>query len=154
MYMTNRWVEIYSSRVQRLIDLLDQKDPQWFKRRTLFSEVIEFELGKNFFVSFFLENEKLHDTVNDIMIRWFDGLRKQFDADFEEEEREAEAVMSKQFLLGTMIEEEFKEDAKHQQKCLDFAWWLAVSEKSPPLDKFQKGLFERRRQALWTSLKD
>jgi hypothetical protein len=130
----NQQIEIYRQRVKKLIELLNQQDPNWIRLRTWVKDMLEFELGNDFFIEFFIkEDDDLTNLQNHVVTAWADNIVKQSDPKNDDEIFKATSeALANTGLLGTEIDVAYlsapSEEVVLQQKCLDFAWWVTMTD--------------------------
>ncbi len=140
----NKQIEIYKERVKKLIDLLNQKDPNWISHVD-YNKLLDFELGDDFFAVFFIKNDdKLTEIQNSVIIPWVDSIISEKETKDEDEFLEATGdAVNQTHLLGTNIDFKYlslsAEEIIDQQKYLDYAWWISIKKIIyPTLNSFKK----------------
>ncbi|MEI8252511.1 MAG: hypothetical protein WCG25_01900 [bacterium] len=156
----NQQIEIYRQRVKKLIELLNQQDPNWISTRTWVKAILEFELGNDFFIEFFIrEDDDLTNLQNHVVTAWADNIVKQSDPKNDDELfKTTSEALAKTCLLGTEIDVAYlsapSEEIVHQQKCLDFAWWVTMTDIIYPMTSPQyKAKLKKRAKELADKLK-
>lgn len=127
-------IETYKERVQKLLNLFNEQDPDWIQRRTWTNALLDFELGQDFFIRFFIKyDDDLTSLQTYIITAWADAIvdQKQYEDDAELLKATSDAL-SQTCLLGTEIDPEYlntpRVEIVYQQKCLDYAWWIIIKE--------------------------
>jgi hypothetical protein len=153
----NKQIEIYKERVKKLIDLLNQKDPNWISHVD-YNKLLDFELGDDFFAVFFIKNnDKLTEIQNSVIIPWVDSIISGKETKDEDEFLEATGdAVNQTHLLGTNIDFKYlslsAEEIIDQQKYLDYAWWISIKKIIyPTLNSFKK-LMDKKELELKKSI--
>lgn len=153
----NKQIEIYKERVKKLIELLNQKDPNWISYVD-YNKLLDFELGDDFFAVFFVDNDdKLTKIQNSTIIPWVDGIINEKKTKDENEFLEATGnAVNQTYLLGTNIDFEYlslsAEEIINQQKYLDYAWWRSIKKIIYPTLNSFKSVMDKKELELKKSL--
>lgn len=127
-------IENYQQKVQILLDLFYQEDAHWMSKRTWIKAMLKFELGEDFFVSFFIQGgEKLQDFEVAVVTPWLDTLVNQEKPTGDDEILEAtNDALSQMYLLGAELHPKFlavsRDIALEEQVFLDYAWWTLIKD--------------------------
>ena len=70
-----REVEIYEKRVEKLLGMFNKENLSWTQKRTWLKDMLEFKLGSDFFVKFFIEkDDKLTRFQDRVITIWADEI--------------------------------------------------------------------------------
>lgn len=151
----NKQIEVYKERVQKLLSLLKEQDPNWISRKKWPISMLEFELGDDFFVRFFIEkDDSLTEIQNHVITGWADDIINARLPQNDEERLEITAdILSTTYLLGTEINPEYlsssQEEILQQQKYLDYAWWTSMKDIIyPTTSKQYKAKLDKKAEEL------
>lgn len=157
----NNQIEVYKERVQKLLNLLKGQDPDWISKKKWPIAMLEFELGRDFFVSFFVEkDDSLTEIQNHVITSWADDLVNARSPQSDDDRFEITAdILSTTYLLGTEINPEYlsssEEEILQQQKYLDYAWWTSMKDIIyPTTSKQYKAKLDKKAEKLLEETKD
>lgn len=127
-----REVKIYEKRVEVLLGMFNKENLSWTQKRTWLKDMLEFKLGSDFFVKFFIEkDDKLTQFQDRVITIWADEIVNSKNPQSDDERFEiTDSVMRTSYLIGTEIDPNYltgqTEEVFFQQKCLDYAWWISM----------------------------
>ncbi|MEI7558325.1 MAG: hypothetical protein WCJ45_06015 [bacterium] len=125
-------IQIYKERVEKLVMLFNEYDPAWIHRRTWIRPLLNFDLGTDFFIRFFIKpDDDLTSLQNAVITSWADAIVGNDPSRTQREILEITSdALSKTCLIGTEIDANYlhtpPEEILYQQKCLDYVWWTTI----------------------------
>ncbi|MEI6673384.1 MAG: hypothetical protein WCL02_09105 [bacterium] len=127
-------IENYQQKIQILLDLFNQQDAHWMSKRTWIKAMLNFDLGEDFFITFFLQKDtQINDFQNAVIFPWVDNLVNEKNPQDDDERLEVTSdAVGQTYLLGTELHPKFlavsREIAREEQVFLDYAWWILIKD--------------------------
>jgi hypothetical protein len=148
--MTNTDIEncrkLYKERIQKFIDFLNQVNAKWITKRAWFTDLHEFELGKDFFSIVFSADEDAPADKDKFYKEIFIEASTNAQEEFGEKDN---------LECGLEIEKGLDKNEKEcHQKLLDYLWWITIFKMNKnEFNSSQKAALEDKRKIFANQMK-